>query len=105
VAEVLQYPMRYELDPSFIVDISAVADQKAAAIAAYGSQLRPTTPTLIGSPLTVPAFQARDRYLGSMIGVAAGEAYLRRGPMGLADPIGHFRDNGFPGALFYGRPR
>ena len=37
----LQYPMRHELVPSFIVDISAVADRKAAAIAAYASQLRP----------------------------------------------------------------
>jgi bacillithiol biosynthesis deacetylase BshB1 len=105
VREALQYPMRYELPPSFIVDISAVVERKAAAIAAYASQLRPTTPTLIGSPLTVAAFEARDRYFGSMIGVAAGEAYLRRAPMGLLDPVAHFRDSGFPGALFYGPPR
>ncbi len=80
VKEALQYPMRHEMTGSFIVDISAVADRKAAAIAAYTSQLRPPTPTLIGSALTVSAFEARDRYVGSMIGVDAGEAYLRRGP-------------------------
>jgi bacillithiol biosynthesis deacetylase BshB1 len=105
VKEALQYPMRHEMTGSFIVDISAVADRKAAAIAAYTSQLRPPTPTLIGSALTVSAFEARDRYVGSMIGVDAGEAYLRRGPIGLADPIQHFRDQPFPGALFYGPPR
>jgi bacillithiol biosynthesis deacetylase BshB1 len=49
VKEALQYPMRHDLVPSFIVDISAVVDRKAAAIAAYASQLRPPTPTLIGS--------------------------------------------------------
>jgi N-acetylglucosamine malate deacetylase 1 len=107
--QVLRYPMRYELPPSFVVDVSEVAEQKAQAIAAYASQIgnrgpeRPTT--LIGSPLTLDAFEARDRYYGAMIGVRAGEPYLARGPLGLSDPIAHFRANAFPGALFFGRPR
>jgi N-acetylglucosamine malate deacetylase 1 len=108
--EVLRYPMRYELEPSFVVDVSAVAEQKARAIAAYASQLaRPADPkaptTLIASPLTMEGFEARDRYYGAMIGVRAGEPYLTRGVLGLSDPIGHFRANAFPGALFFGRPR
>ena len=110
--QVLRYPMRYELEPSFVVDISEVAEQKAEAIAAYASQLgRPTPasperpPTLIGSPLTLEAFEARDRYYGAMIGVRAGEAYRARGALGLRDPIAHFQANAFPGALFLGRPR
>jgi N-acetylglucosamine malate deacetylase 1 len=107
-AEVLRYPMRYELEPSFVVDISAAAERKAEAIAAYASQLHPPAggpPPLIGSPLTLDAFQARDRYYGAMLGVLAGEPYARPGVMGLRDPIAHFRSNAFPGALFFGRPR
>jgi bacillithiol biosynthesis deacetylase BshB1 len=110
--QVLQYPMRYELEPSFIADVSAVADRKAAAIAAYASQFAgapaasPAAPApLIASPLNLPAGQARDRYFGAMIGVAAGEPYLARGPLGLADPVAHFKANPFPGALYFGRPR
>jgi N-acetylglucosamine malate deacetylase 1 len=109
--QVLQYPMRYELEPSFIADISAVADRKAAAIAAYASQFGdpaagPGVPgPLIASALHLPAREARDRYFGAMIGVTAGEPYLVRGAMGLADPVAHFRDNAFPGALYFGRPK
>ncbi len=107
--QVLRYPMRYELEPSFVVDISEAAEQKAQAIAAHVTQLgrggAPVPGTLIGSPLTLDAFEARDRYYGAMIGVRAGEPYLARGPLGLTDPIAHFRANAFPGALFFGRPR
>jgi bacillithiol biosynthesis deacetylase BshB1 len=108
--QVLFYPMRYEVEPSFVVDISAVVEQKAQAISAYASQLGLGRPadrplTLIGSPLTVEAFEARDRYHGAMIGVRAGEPYRLRGVLGLADPLGHFRANPFAPALFLGRPR
>jgi bacillithiol biosynthesis deacetylase BshB1 len=114
--QVLRYPMRYELEPSFVVDISEVAGQKAQAIAAYQSQLgRPaasassadprTPPTLISSPLTLEAFEARDRYYGAMIGVRAGEPYRVQGILGLRDPVEHFTANPFAGALFLGRPR
>jgi hypothetical protein len=40
-----------------------------------------------------------------MIGAAAGEPYALRGPMGLRDPIRHFRENPGAGRLFFGRPR
>lgn len=114
--EVLRYSMRYELEPSFVADITDVTGVKAAAIAAYGSQIGPRAapsvplspgqpPPLIGSPLTTEAFEARDRYYGAMIGTRAGEPYLSRGMLGLKDPVGHFKANPFPGALFFGRPR
>ncbi len=107
--EVLRYPMRYELPPSFVVDITAVAGEKARAIAAYASQLArpsgPTPATLIGSGQTLDAFEARDRYYGAMIGARAGEPYLTRGVLGLIDPVAHFRANAFPGAQFFGPPR
>jgi bacillithiol biosynthesis deacetylase BshB1 len=114
--QVLQYPMRYELQPSFIADISSVVGRKAQAIAAFASQFSgaavPDPPAalsapgpLIGSALSIPALQARDRYYGAMIGVAAGEPYLVRGLMGLSDPVAHFKANPFPGALYFGPPR
>jgi hypothetical protein len=107
--------MRYDFGtPSFVVDISPVVDRKAAAIAAYASQLGQRTTTtppavpaagsptpLIASPLTLEAFSARDRYLGAFIGVLAGEAYLTRSVMGLSDPVAHFRDHRFGNPLFF----
>ncbi|HEY0705317.1 MAG TPA: bacillithiol biosynthesis deacetylase BshB1 [Polyangia bacterium] len=116
--EVLRYPMRYDFGtPSFVVDISPVVERKAAAIAAYASQLGQRAPVapapspassaspLIASPLTVEAFAARDRYHGAMIGVTAGEPYLTRNVLGLADPVAHFRDNRFGNPLFFGPPK
>jgi bacillithiol biosynthesis deacetylase BshB1 len=117
--EVFRYPMRYDFGtPSFVVDISSVAERKAAAIAAYASQLgqRAATVTaspsaaspaapLIASPLTLEAFAARDRYHGAMIGVAAGEPYLVRNVLGLADPVTHFMNNRRGNSLFFGPPR
>ncbi|HEY0711192.1 MAG TPA: bacillithiol biosynthesis deacetylase BshB1, partial [Polyangia bacterium] len=112
--EVFRYPMRYDFGtPSFVVDITPVIERKAAAIAAYASQLgprpqasasSPTTP-LIASPLTVDAFAARDRYHGGMIGVAAGEPYLTRNLLGLTDPVAHFLANRRGNPLFFGPVR
>lgn len=96
--QVLYYPARKAFSPTVVVDISAVRAKKAAAIACYASQLRraPGAPeTLVNTPLSVQALEARDRYFGGLIGVAAGEGFRGAGPVGLVDPVQHFRDNPF----------
>lgn len=108
--QVLYYPFRTELRPSFVVDITAVGEKKQRAIDAYRSQLerraaadeRPDVPvTLISSPLTRSALAARDRYFGAMIGVEAGEAYLAYNALRLSDPVAFFRAEPVSGAMFF----
>jgi len=99
--QVLHYAMRHRMSPSFVVDTSAAAERKAAAIACHASQLSPPaggTPTLIGSAGALAAIEARDRYYGSLIGTSHGEPLRAVATPGLADPVRHFRDNPFAGA-------
>lgn len=99
--QVLHYPMRVRVTPSFVVDISSVADRKAEAIACHESQVNPGPrghETLIGSSLALSAIEARDRYYGSQIGVTHGEPLRAIVTPGLIDPIKQFRDNPFPAA-------
>jgi LmbE family N-acetylglucosaminyl deacetylase len=88
-------PMRVELPVSFVVDITAVFDVKREAILAHASQVG--TPVagggpLIGSALALAAIEARDRYHGAMIGVAAAEPYCVEAALGISDPVTFFRD-------------
>ncbi len=97
--QVLYYQMRHRMPPSYILDTSAAAERKAAAIACYSSQVARSggqgTPTLMSSGLALAAIDARDRYHGSLIGTAHGEALRSPGVPGLVDPVRHLRDNPF----------
>ncbi len=96
--QVLYYPMRHRMTPSFIVDTSSAWPRKTQAIACHRSQIAPgdgAEPTLIGSPLALSAIEARDRYHGSMIGTSFGEALRSAAALGLIDPVAHFRANPF----------
>lgn len=99
--QLLYYPMRHHVVPSLVVDTSAVAADKRAAIACYASQIgrKPgEDPTLISSPRAIDAIDARDRYFGSMIGAAHGEPLRAAQMLGVTDLVQHFRDNPFEGA-------
>jgi bacillithiol biosynthesis deacetylase BshB1 len=103
VPHVMHYPMRQLHKPSIIVDISAAADRKLAAIRAHASQVgpRPGEPhTLVASPLSLTSLEARDAFYGAQIGVAHGEPFIVREALGLADPLDHFRRNAFARPLF-----
>lgn len=65
--------------PSFLIDISAHAAQKAAAIAAYRSQFGVNVANR-GVPEWV---KNADAYLGSRMNAAAAEAFFTREPIGL----------------------
>ena len=73
-------------DPSFVVDISEVWEQKEAAVACYRSQFSsdgggPATAVSGGGFLEL--LEVRARWFGAMIGGRHGEPYLSRGPVPL----------------------
>ncbi len=77
--------------PSFIIDVSDFIDEKMRAIRAHASQFyRPGTDepeTRISDKGFLQQMEWRMRYYGSLIGVAAGEAYYVREALNVEDPI------------------
>jgi len=77
--------------PSFIVDISEHAEDKLRAILAHRSQFydpnsrEPTT--RISEEGFLKQLESRWRYAGSLINVAAGEAYYVREALNVGDPV------------------
>lgn len=72
------YPLWYEAEPSFIVDVSSVWDTKLAALYAHESQFtlrEGSIPTIDTSDSTRLYLEAQGRRWGFMIGVAYGESY------------------------------
>ncbi len=98
--QICYYQMRYEFRPSFIVDISEVAEEKYQAVECFESQIKrsgssdsESLQTLVSSPLTLPALEARDKHYGAMIGAPYGEPYLVKNILSIKDPLGYFRNN------------
>lgn len=97
---VLHYAQRHTFTPTFVVDTTEAAERKREAIACYASQVRGTAvPTLVGAPGAVEAIEARDRYYGSMIGVAHGEPLRAIEVLGIDDPVAHFRRHDYSHAF------
>jgi LmbE family N-acetylglucosaminyl deacetylase len=77
--------------PSFIVDVSDFVEEKTRAITAHASQFfdpasqEPTT--RISDKGFLQQMEWRMRYYGSLIGVAAGEAFYVREALNVADPL------------------
>lgn len=88
VSATLFYLQRFEVEPSFYIDISTVYPTKLKAIEAYHSQLGTKGKmTLLSDPLTAKALEGRDRHFGARIGVEFAEGYISRAALGLDDPI------------------
>jgi N-acetylglucosamine malate deacetylase 1 len=77
--------------PSFVVDISDFLEDKLRAIRAHGSQFfdpNSTEPrTRISEEGFLKQLENRMRYYGSLIGVAAGEAFYVREALNVHDPF------------------
>ena len=77
--------------PSFIVDISEFVEEKLRAIRAHASQFfNPDSPeptTRISGEGFLRQLEHRWRYYGSLIGVAAGEAFYVREALNVEDPV------------------
>jgi hypothetical protein len=77
--------------PSFVVDISDHLEGKMKSIRAHSSQFyraESSEPvTRISDPNFLLMMEARSRYYGSLIGVAAGEAFYVREALNVEDPL------------------
>jgi bacillithiol biosynthesis deacetylase BshB1 len=77
--------------PSFIVDVSEFAEEKMKAIRAHASQFYSAESkepaTRISDPAFLQQIEWRMRYYGTLIGVAAGEAFYVREALNVDDPI------------------
>ncbi len=77
--------------PSFVVDVSDFVDEKMQAIHAYGSQFYSASSeepeTRISEKGFLKEIEARMRYFGSLIGVAAGEPFYVREALNVNDPV------------------
>jgi len=78
--------------PSFIVDISDFIEDKMRAILAHRSQFYDPASaepvTRISEKGFLQQLEHRWRYYGSLIGVAAGEAFYVREALNVEDPVG-----------------
>lgn len=88
----LHYPGHVPFEPTFVVDVTPVFEDKRRLVHAYASQLRPEderddgTHLLFGADI-LERMETKARYWGEKIGVRYGEPLLHRGPLPLDDPI------------------
>lgn len=85
-ARLHHYMMHHLFEPTYVVDVSAVWEQRIEAVAAYESQFgaRPTDRrTAIDGSEFIDLLSARAIVFGAMIGVARGEPFHCVGPLGL----------------------
>jgi N-acetylglucosamine malate deacetylase 1 len=84
-AELVYYMSSWEFEPSFIVDISAVIEDKIKAIQAYGTQVHNPAytgnepPTFISSQHFQELLMTRMAHYGHLIGKKFGEPFRIRG--------------------------
>ncbi|MEE8467059.1 MAG: bacillithiol biosynthesis deacetylase BshB1 [Planctomycetota bacterium] len=91
-ARILHFMGHLAFEPTFVVDISAVWEDKLELVRAYATQLVPAHAGDAGAHLLFGAdilerMRTKARYFGEQIGVAFGEPLLHRGPLPLEDPI------------------
>jgi bacillithiol biosynthesis deacetylase BshB1 len=95
-ARVLFALYRTDRPPQLVVDVSAVWERRAAALAAHRSQLDPlateaggggrvAASTYLTPPDGLAEVEARSRSFGALIGARYGEGYRLRGPVAIHD--------------------
>lgn len=81
------YMAHSPFDPSFVLDISEVWEQKQAAVACYRSQFSMDgggAATALSGGHFLELLELRARWFGALIGARHGEPYLCRGPVPVA---------------------
>ncbi|MBV6644615.1 MAG: bacillithiol biosynthesis deacetylase BshB1 [Cyclobacteriaceae bacterium] len=83
------YIQSVTLEPNFIVDVSAVHEQKMKAILAFKSQFHDPgseePETYISSPAFLEMIASRSREFGHRIGVQHGEGFIAKQVLGISD--------------------
>jgi len=79
-------------DPTFVVDVGEVWEQKREVVRCYATQLAPGDTDDDGSHLLfgsdiLERMETRGRYWGERIGARYGEPLLHRGPLPFQDPL------------------
>jgi bacillithiol biosynthesis deacetylase BshB1 len=79
-------------EPTFVVDVGAVFEEKRALVRCYASQLRPEGEDDDGRHLLFGAdilqrMETRARFFGERIGRLYGEPFLHEGPLPCEDPL------------------
>lgn len=94
---VLYFLERYELPPSFIVDISSAFEQKMRAVREHESQFHGPNmgkygeaQTILTNPEFLEIIEVKNRRWGAMIGAKYGEAYVVRELVRIDDPVAAF---------------
>lgn len=78
------YMIHSPFDPSFIINVTPVWEQRMAAVRAYQSQFQAETDgpaTALSQPEFLRAVEARAIWFGAMIGAAYGEPFFSTGPV------------------------
>ena len=100
-AELVYYMSSWEFEPSFIVDISAVIEDKLRAIRAYGTQVHNPAyagsepPTFISSQHFQELLMTRMAHYGHLIGKKYGEPFRIRGLIEVHDLLESFGSRTF----------
>ena len=80
------FPGNDHVEPTFCVDISAVAEQKRRIVECYGSQVNIADTSHLARKLDpLERSSARERYFGAQIGTRAAEAFVVEGPLRIDD--------------------
>jgi bacillithiol biosynthesis deacetylase BshB1 len=91
---VLYFKLPVHRPPSFVVDVSEVAAERSAAIAAYRSQLfdpaSRDAETYLSGPDFLTQVESIHAYYGALIGKACAEAFFVRRVIEVADPVAFF---------------
>lgn len=83
----LRYPGNKPVEPTVVVDITAVQAKKADVVRSYRSQLNPPDRAHLVLGLDVlERAEVRDRFHGARIGVPAAEPLSHDGPLPVWDP-------------------
>ena len=86
-----QFMLRFEFQPTFIVDITDVYETRVKSIEAFESQVHSKTyksnepETLLSKPTFKELLEIRAKYFGSQIGVKYGEPFYYHQPLGIDD--------------------
>jgi LmbE family N-acetylglucosaminyl deacetylase len=80
----------HEQAGTFLVDVSAVWDQKLRAIRAFASQFTPAPGETVALPFErfQDTVEMSSRHLGARIGVRYAEAFVTREPLAIEDLTG-----------------